>query len=420
MGAYLLQKRHRIKSTPQQRETSDFDEVGQLITARVLEFPGNSKRVTQTISWPLAIETVVKALAPVTITTLAGALLTRQGILTPKLCNALAKFSLNFLIPAMLFTKLLHCPSTRNPDTLLSYKSCPDISETMKTSWYLAMLPVIVVGGGCGVGMFLVRFFRCPEELQSTCVAAVSLGNSTGLPAVLLQVLTPSLKQAGVVNEDPLIFLSVYLIVYTPMQWILGRRFFSVPCKPTSYCASPVGASIMMCANNVLVPPVVASLAGLTIASQPAMHSLFVDVSEHSHPPFGFLYAVLCCIAAATVPVNLVVLGSNLSELEGLRAFPLHMSLGVAAAKLLVMPALIGSMVLLSAYVSGHHNNAQLLVAVIVSATPTANTLAVMTELSGSGKAGLSACFMIQYIMAPFTLTITLTCAIALLSVLGS
>jgi hypothetical protein len=51
-------------------------------------------------------------------------------------------------------------------------------------------------------------------------MAAVAFGNSTGLPIVLLQCIHASFSphtQLGSVN--PLVFLSVYLMLYPVLQW---------------------------------------------------------------------------------------------------------------------------------------------------------------------------------------------------------
>lgn len=51
-----------------------------------------------------------------------------------------------------------------------------------------------------------------------------------------------------------------------------------------------------------------------------------------------------------------------------------------------------------------------LLVVMVVTATPTANNIAVMAELGGQNKQLLATCIFTQYIFAPVLLTISIGC----------
>jgi len=380
--------------------------------------------VMQTITWMFTTGTVGKALAQVAIMSGAGVVLTSRGIITEAVCHALAQLSFSLLMPALLFTKLLYCQpcveSARGSCT-----PCTDISEVIHRSWYLALLPFVVVGCGMALGKLLVTFCTCPKGTEAACIAAVCLGNSTGMPVVLLEVLTPSLIKTGVIGEDPLIYLSVYLVVYSLLQWTVGRFLFDKSTNATGHpvyepaytltgrCCLAV-ISLIERAKFVMVPPVLATLLGLGISLMPPVHRMMVDTTgDLVDPPLGFIFAALSRIAEAAVPINLMVLGSGLWNAAG--SLPLSTGVCVAIAKLLIMPSVIGVLVLSLAPTCANQEKAQWLVAVVVSATPTANSLAVIAELSGSSKAALSACIIVQYMLAPLTLTIVITCTIMLM-----
>lgn len=298
--------------------------------------------------------------------------------------------------------------------------------EIISQSWYLSLLPVVVVGCGMVLGKLLVSFCRCPPGSQAACVAAVSLGNSTGMPVVILQVLTPSLMRSHAIDEDPLIYLSVYLVIYSLLQWTVGRFLFDRSSHglekangPCYTCAGRCSLSLIQFMDHlkfVMVPPVLATLFGLGIALMPSLRGLMVSTSEQLDPPLGFIFAALSRVAEAAVPINLLVLGSNLWEARA--ALPLSTGLCVAVAKLLIMPAIIGALVLSWGPAWTKQEKAQWLVAIVVSATPTANSLAVMAELSGSSKETVSACIVVQYMLAPLTLTVVLTSCIMLMEAL--
>ena len=61
------------------------------------------------------------------------------------------------------------------------------------------------------------------------------------------------------------------------------------------------------------------------------------------------------------------------------------------------------------------------LAAVSVASTPTANTVVLLVELSCGqrAKAAMSTAIFVQYLVAPFVLTVTLTIVVAVLHAYG-
>ena len=59
-----------------------------------------------------------------------------------------------------------------------------------------------------------------PPRFRRTAMAAVAFGNSTGLPIVLLQCIHASYSpRTHLGSVNPLVFLSVYLMLYPVLQW---------------------------------------------------------------------------------------------------------------------------------------------------------------------------------------------------------
>merc|ERR1719362_1313082 len=92
----------------------------------------------------------------------------------------------------------------------------------------------------------------------------------------------------------------------------------------------------------VLVPPVMGSLLGIFVSLIPPLHGLFVDITEQrDQAPLGFVFDALSRLGQAAVPLNLIVLGSNLSAGGDFKAMPLFTLVCVVLAKMVIVPSLV-------------------------------------------------------------------------------
>ena len=65
---------------------------------------------------------------------------------------------------------------------------------------------------------------------------------------------------------------------------------------------------------KALQPPVVGALIGIFIASFPQLRGLFVDLNDRaSNAPLQWLFDGIHSVGAAAVPINMAILGFNLS-----------------------------------------------------------------------------------------------------------
>ena len=113
-------------------------------------------------------------------------------------------------------------------------------------------------------------------------------------------------------------------------------------------------------------------------------------------------------LGQAAVPINMLILGNSLAKGGSCRIVSLRTVVAVAIAKMLVMPSFgLCVTLLMKRYelVPRPVDAAFCLVAMIVTATPTANNIMVMAELASENKEGLAACIFLQYALAPVFLT---------------
>lgn len=77
---------------------------------------------------------------------------------------------------------------------------------------------------------------------------------------------------------------------------------------------APITETIAKVLSKALQPPVVGALVGIFIASFPQLRGLFVDLNARaSNAPLQWLFDGIHSVGAAAVPINMAILGFNLS-----------------------------------------------------------------------------------------------------------
>jgi len=182
-------------------------------------------------------------------------------------------------------------------------------------------------------------------------------------------------------------------------------------------------------------PPVIGGLMGIFFAVTP-LRGLFVDlVDRSSSAPFQWIFDGLYAVGVAAVPINMMILGCNISaswqtivnppqskgDGKNETLFPMSTMIGIVVGKMIVLPLIgITSSRLLRSNVldvASDIEAAFYLVVMIVFLTPTANNVMVMVELSGYGaKEGLATVIALQYAVAPIILSLTMSIVIGFAS----
>jgi len=101
-------------------------------------------------------------------------------------------------------------------------------------------------------------------------------------------------------------------------------------------------------------------------------------------------------------------LGNSIAKKPSRGVISPAVAISVAFAKMVVMPTIglfVGYTLKAFQVVPGPTGPSFYLVAMIVTATPTANNVMVMAELAGENKQGLAMCIFLQYFVSPLFLT---------------
>lgn len=191
-------------------------------------------------------------------------------------------------------------------------------------------------------------------------------------------------------------------------------------------------------------PPVVGALAGLFFAATPLRGVLVDLVDRSSDAPLQWLFDGLYAVGQAAVPINMIILGCNLSASHQTRqskkkndgVVEVHKGdsapqasnslsqktmIAIVVSKMLIMP-LIGMLLaeILETYILDIPDEIAgsfYLVLMIVFITPTANNVMVMVELSGSNtKEGIAQVIALQYACAPLMLSLTMSLVVGMAS----
>eukprot|EP00435_Cladocopium_sp_Y103_P046284 s172_g13.t1 len=172
-----------------------------------------------------------------------------------------------------------------------------------------------------------------------------------------------------------------------------------------------------------LSPPVAATLLGILVAFIRPLQNQFVNLNDWTLPDqraLDWAYNAVRTLGQAAVPVNLLMLGSNLSKGADFSALPVGMAIGLTLTKMLLQPAVVAFFVFcVSRLIPGPVVTGKWLVAIVVSLTPTANNIMVQVEVGGQDKAAMTTLIFIQYLLSPILLTISLTATSALMQVDG-
>ena len=196
----------------------------------------------------------------------------------------------------------------------------------------------------------------------------------------------------------------------------------------------PLTTTLLRISRKVFQPPVIASIAGLFIASFPRFRGVLVNIwgGNGKPAPLQWMFDGIYSVGQSAVPINMTILGINLSSTfkkkskeeeedeEGrAKLLPNRTMLAIIVGKMLVMPMLgIMSTWFLQRYYIDFPDTIDAtcyLIMMIVYITPTANNVMVMVELSGSSsKEGMARVIGYQYLVSPVILSLVLTVVVSL------
>jgi predicted permease len=197
----------------------------------------------------------------------------------------------------------------------------------------------------------------------------------------------------------------------------------TVPKHSNRISQRPFKETILTALPKAFQPPVIAALVGLFISAFIPLRGIFVDLHDRDDDaPLEWLFDGLQLIGQAAIPINMCILGINLSITSQMKPSPSGYVSGktitaIIVAKMIIMPCIgILTAIILKNYIWNIPDAIDgpfYLVLMIVTITPTANTVMVMVELSdGEAKEGMARIICMQYTVAPVLLSISVMCIV--------
>lgn len=131
----------------------------------------------------------------------------------------------------------------------------------------------------------------------------------------------------------------------------LVKRAISIGSEHTAMAnpandVAPITETIAHVLPKAMQPPVVGALLGIFIASFPTLRGLFVDLdTRSSNAPFQWLFDGIHSVGAAAVPINMAILGFNLSmTYQGKKADD---SIGSNISRSTIVAIVVGKMIVM-------------------------------------------------------------------------
>ena len=131
-----------------------------------------------------------------------------------------------------------------------------------------------------------------------------TFANSGPLPLILADALF-----SGALLTDVAACVSFYLLIWSPLFWTFGKIILGLSEKDDENAATKsVGANVMKQVKVLLSPPVIGSLTGIIIGSNPFLRGLFINAGAPLAPVFGALRT----FGVAYLPAAILVLAGSL------------------------------------------------------------------------------------------------------------
>ena len=130
-----------------------------------------------------------------------------------------------------------------------------------------------------------------------------TFANSGPLPLILSDALFK-----GALLADVAACVSFYLLIWSPLFWTLGKNVLGLNDATVQDENASLVSKVVTQVKSVLSPPVVGSIMGIVIGSNPLLRSLFLSAGAPLAPIFGALRT----FGVAYLPAAVLVLAGSL------------------------------------------------------------------------------------------------------------
>jgi len=299
-----------------------------------------------------------------------GIILVRKKILHEQALKDMSRILVFLILPCLLFSKIIAAVSL----------------DALSRLWIFPAAAFVMVSAGLALGWIVSRVCRQPE-LGRGLMAGMAFSNSGYIPLATVAALTyqsPELFGGIHGAEEGITYISLYLVVFSPLMWLIGYPVLTH--KPIR------GLKL----QQVIPPPVIASILAIILGLIPFTKSLFVG----SDAPLKMIHQAAAILGQATVPCALLILGGNLARGTHSKIIRPHTVAGFAVGRFIIMP-LIAVSVMLLLRSAGYVTSAMMaFVLVLQGCVPPAMNLVVMCQLQERNREFMSTLMFWSYLLA--------------------
>ena len=253
-----------------------------------------------------------KAVLTVLLVAAAGTFLVRLKFLEDESLRVLSQCVFAIMLPCLLFSKVAEKVDF----------------AALKQYWAIPVSCVLFVTAGLLLGLIAAKLLKYPDYFFGAGIAASSFGNISFIPIPLIAAVAmvfPSFASDSGASAQGIFYVSLYLMVYSPMLWSIG--FHLISAKNTK----KMGGSRLI---EIINPPLVGMFLGIVVGTTPFLKGRFVGNDVILGPVFN----AAGIVGAAAVPCALITLGGKLAYGPTHCSLPLRTILGISVIKMLLLP----------------------------------------------------------------------------------
>lgn len=329
----------------------------------------------------------VKSVLTVLIAASAGTFLVRLKILDNDSIRTITKVVFFVTLPALLITKVA---------------TAIDLN-TLKELWIFPVSAAVVIFTGFTLGRIANNLLGIKGDVRGLVIAASGLGNSGFLPIPLIVAICgifPVFLKDPESSAKGITFISAYVAIFSPLLWINGYNLLAGR------------ESHHFKLKYFFPPPVIGIIIGITIG-------LISPLKEAFCSPEGILFPLFAAgqvIAAATIPLALIVLGGSFAE-RATGQIENKSIVSIIVIKQIFLPLLaLGYVASLRYFNIISADPLIALVLIIEAAVPPATNLIIISSIHGKNEKETAKALFWSYILSVVTLTFFITFGMQLFS----
>jgi hypothetical protein len=274
----------------------------------------------------------------------------KRALITDDAGRVLSRLLVDLIFPALIFTQMLR---TVNP-------------QVLRASWFVPLLGAGVIVIAKGVGLLGMPLFRHKGAL-STAVFLVAMPNWVFFPLPIVEKL---FGDAGV-RDVLLCNVGAQLMLWTIGVWTLRGTM----ARKTAFKE--------LAMNHGLVATVTGIGLALALPFARTLETVSVDGAPAGVLAAASVVQALAMLGSLTIPLSLVITGSQLGGLKLADHYPTRDFIGVIVLRLLVAPALTVAILTAAGSLGWRIPETTRLTVCLIAAMPVAISCSIVTERFG-------------------------------------